>query len=670
MTVHLGRFRITTRIYAGFGILVALGLVLALVGVWELSATSRQVESLMKVSDQTARISRINWLLETINRAALGYQTKEDDAMVKEFAAAHAEASELIARSAQDAPTEDRRALYREVSEALPSLKSEFDELVQLTNLSKNASATLAKIGNTLAAATRHAVEVGRASSDARVMSTIGSLEVSVLSARLATARFTIFKTPAFLDQLHAAAAQADKDFAAVEALAHDDALKAPLADAHKGFDDYAKLADESAGAVLRNEALYEKTIAPRIQGMQQTLARAQTMMATRFESAKSETATKLATASLWQEGVCAVALLIGIVLAYVIGGSIAQPVSAMTAAMRRLAGGDKAVDVPSRDGADELADMAEAVEIFKQGMISAERLAAEREAESASKLERARRLDALTKAFDAKVGQMIGTLSAAASRMEKTASSMTGTAERTNEQSASVAAASEQTTANVQTVASATEELESSIQEIGRQVAQSAKIAGKAAEDAKRTDATVQILASGAQKIGEVVTLIQDIASQTNLLALNATIEAARAGEHGKGFAVVASEVKALATQTGTATEEIGSQITQIQEATQQAVAAIEGIATTIGEVNEIASAIAAAVEEQSSATREIARNVQQAARGAQQVSANIAAVKDGATDTGSSAKQVLDAAKELSRQAEQMTGEVNRFIGEVKIA
>src|SRR6185437_16204677 len=161
-------------------------------------------------------------------------------------------------------------------------------------------------------------------------------------------------------------------------------------------------------------------------------------------------------------------------------------------------------------------------------------------------------------------------------------------------------ASASEQTSANVQTVAASAEEMTSSISEIGRQVTQAATIAKQAVADAQRTNGTVNTLAEAAQKIGQVVQLIQDIASQTNLLALNATIEAARAGEAGKGFAVVASEVKSLANQTAKATEEIAGQIAAIQGATGSVVTAIRGIGGTIGEMSEIATAIASAIEEQ----------------------------------------------------------------------
>ncbi len=368
--------------------------------------------------------------------------------------------------------------------------------------------------------------------------------------------------------------------------------------------------------------------------------------------------------------GAIAGAALLCVFAALVIVRSVSHPISAMTEAMRRLAKRDMTTEVAGIGRKDEIGTMAEAVQVFKQSMIEADRLAAAQELDRAVKEKRAAALETLTRSFEAKIGKLVGMLSSAATEMQATSQSMSSMAGDTSERSATVASAAEEASTNVQTVASAAEELSSSITEITRQVAQSAKIAGKAVEDAKRTDATVQALASGAQKIGEVVTLIQQIAGQTNLLALNATIEAARAGEAGKGFAVVASEVKSLANQTAKATEDISVQVEQIRETTGQAVEAIRGIGTVIHEINEIAAAIAVAVEQQGATTKEIARNVQQAAAGAQAVTRNIASVKEASTASGAAATQVLSAANELSKQAEGLSGEVNGFIAEVKAA
>ncbi|MCS3449062.1 MULTISPECIES: methyl-accepting chemotaxis protein [Bradyrhizobium] len=348
----------------------------------------------------------------------------------------------------------------------------------------------------------------------------------------------------------------------------------------------------------------------------------------------------------------------------------ILNPIAALTGRMSRLAAGEVAETIPGAARKDEIGAMAAAVQVFKDNKIEADRLAAEKEAENDVKMRRARVLDDLTRTFEAKVTELVGGLSAASSVMEETAQSMSDTAAATNRQAAVVAAASDQTSTNVQTVASATEELTSSISEIARQVATSTEIAARAVDHARRTGDTARSLAEGAQKIGDVVTLIQSIAAQTNLLALNATIEAARAGEAGRGFAVVASEVKSLAGQTAKATTEISEQITAIQTASDETVTAIRSVIDVITEIDQIGTAIAAAIEEQGSATKEISRSVQEAARGTQEVNSNISGVQRAADDTGGAANQVLGAAEQLSTQSKDLAGQVNRFLSDVRAA
>jgi methyl-accepting chemotaxis protein len=348
----------------------------------------------------------------------------------------------------------------------------------------------------------------------------------------------------------------------------------------------------------------------------------------------------------------------------------VCAPIVDLTTRMSRLAEGNVAEEIPGAARSDEIGAMAAAVQVFKDNMIRAERLAAEKQAENDGKMRRAQALDELTSAFEAKVTELVGGLSQASTAMESTAQSMTSTAAQTNSQAAVVAAASEQTSTNVQTVASATEELTSSIAEIGRQVAQSTEIAARAVDNARRTGDTARALAEGAQKIGDVVTLIQNIAEQTNLLALNATIEAARAGDAGRGFAVVASEVKSLAGQTAKATTEISEQISAIQTASDETVSAIRNVADVIAEIDQIGTAIAAAIEEQGSATKEIARSVQEAARGTQEVNTNITGVQSAADHTGAAAREVLGAAEQLSTQSRDLAGQFDRFLTEVRAA
>ncbi|WP_185961424.1 methyl-accepting chemotaxis protein [Telmatospirillum sp. J64-1] len=341
-----------------------------------------------------------------------------------------------------------------------------------------------------------------------------------------------------------------------------------------------------------------------------------------------------------------------------------------MQAVMARLSGRDTDVSIEGTERGDEIGEMARALQVFRDNIVAADRLAQEQEAERQAREERARRIELLTQDFDGKAARALETVASAATELRATASSMSGTADLTAQRSTNVAGAAEQATANVQAVATAAEELSASIGEIARQVAHSSTISTSAAEQATRTDQIVRSLSDAADRIGQVVGLITDIASQTNLLALNATIEAARAGEAGKGFAVVANEVKSLANQTSKATEEIAAQIGGVQDSTRQAVEAISAIGQTIAEINTIAGTIAAAVEQQSAATQEISRNVQQTAAGTADVTVNIVAVTQAATETQEASVQVLNAAQELSQQAETIRSLVARFLGDVRTA
>ena len=294
------------------------------------------------------------------------------------------------------------------------------------------------------------------------------------------------------------------------------------------------------------------------------------------------------------------------------------------------------------------------------------DRMTAERQAKQDS--DAARR--ELAAGFERKIGSIVEAVAVATNEVQSLSSSMSNSNADTTRQTAAAAAASTQASSNVETVAAATEELTASINSIARQVTRSAEIANKAADEARRTNSVVEGLAAGTQKIGEVVTLIQSIASQTNLLALNATIEAARAGEHGRGFAVVASEVKALANQTAKATEEISTQIQDIQNATGEAVSAIQAIGGTIAEIDEISNEIAAAVDQQGAATKEIAGNVQQAANGTRDVNSNILSVSRASEVAAKATSKLLDAANGLSSQSERLKSEVATFVGSLHVA
>ncbi|WP_027584292.1 methyl-accepting chemotaxis protein [Bradyrhizobium sp. Ai1a-2] len=348
----------------------------------------------------------------------------------------------------------------------------------------------------------------------------------------------------------------------------------------------------------------------------------------------------------------------------------VSAGIASIVKPMQALGNGDLTAEVPHQGEKTEIGAMADTLQVFKEALIAKKAADEAAAADAEAKIERGRRVDAITSNFETMIGEIVQTVSSASTQLEAAAGTLSSTATRSQELTTTVASASEEASANVQSVASATEELSSSVTEISRQVQESARMAGDAVGQARSTNDRVSELSKAAARIGDVVELINTIAGQTNLLALNATIEAARAGEAGRGFAVVASEVKALAEQTAKATGEIGQQITGIQAATQDSVNAIKEISNTIERLSEISSTIAAAVEEQGAATQEISRNVQQAAQGTHQVSANITDVQRGATETGSASTQVLSAAKALSGDSSRLKVEVSKFLESVRAA
>jgi|GEM_PF-806630 len=374
---------------------------------------------------------------------------------------------------------------------------------------------------------------------------------------------------------------------------------------------------------------------------------------------------------SLAMEAIAAIGIIAGVAFGWFLSTSgIVRPMGKAVHGLQTLAEGHTDFEIEGTDRRDEVGDIARTMEAFRDNISKSRALEAEQDRNRQDRERRQQRVDELITQFDSSVIESLETLGAAATEMESTSETMTMIADDSSSRATTVAAAAEEASTNVNTVASASEELSSSVSEISRQVSDSHRIAEEAVSQARQTNQTIQGLSEAAQKIDDVIELISGIAEQTNLLALNATIEAARAGEAGKGFAVVASEVKALATQTGKATEDISSLITSMRSATGDSVEAIEAISSTIEKMNEISNAIAAAVEQQGAATQEIATNVQQAAVGTQEVSSNIGGVSASTDETKSAAEQVKSTAGELSVQATRLRGEVNAFLEDIRAA
>lgn len=434
-------------------------------------------------------------------------------------------------------------------------------------------------------------------------------------------------------------------------------------------IDGVANVQTSDQSEKLRNTAIKSRAVADDLQSKIQAIA---DRLSARVDSFSAAATDEYNSTSRLMMIVGAVGILLGMSLSFMVGQfGIAKPMHVLVDLLQRMANGE-AIEVTGAERKDEIGETARAVDDIKVMLAEKARKEAEEKVDQDLRLAAQRKAEMLRLAdqFEGAVGEMISTVSSAATELEASAATLTKTAETTQHRSSLVAEASGQASVNVQAVATATEEMASSINEISRQVQDSNRIAGDAVSQAQKTDARINELSRAADRIGEVVKFITSIAEQTNLLALNATIEAARAGEAGRGFAVVASEVKALATQTAKATEEISTQIAGMQAATHESVVAIKEIGGTIGRVSEISFAISAAVEEQGAATREISRNVQQAAQVTHQVATNIVDVNLGSAETGSASSQVLSAARALSNESNRLMAEMDTFLTTIRAA
>ncbi|QUS39827.1 HAMP domain-containing protein [Tardiphaga alba] len=360
--------------------------------------------------------------------------------------------------------------------------------------------------------------------------------------------------------------------------------------------------------------------------------------------------------------------LVVGVTMLFV--RRVVKPLVETTHAITRLAEGDRDIEVPARGRRDEIGEMAEALETLRINAIEAARLEAEHRAQQEAREARAARIDALTAEFDTASSEVIYGVGAAGEDVRRDAEATSRLASGSSERATNVAAGAEEASVSVSTIASAAEEMSVAVTSIAERLETCASIAAEAVREVGDADQRIVGLDHAVARIGDIIKFIQDIASQTNLLALNATIEAARAGDAGKGFAVVAGEVKALATQTAKATDEITAQIASIETETAAVVQAIKGVSQTIGRVDAVTADIAASVSQQRTATSEIAANAQQAATGTKDVSSNVGAVSTAMSEAEAAALRMIAKADDLSTRSGDLAQRISQFLGAVRAA
>jgi methyl-accepting chemotaxis protein len=671
---------IRVRLLAAFGLTTVMTLVAAIVGVTGFNSANSAVEAIANraipetqlvdaISEESVGLSEtlivfagstsIEARLENYNRVA-SYR----DALVRDLAALQALAGDAETAALREAAT-DLNELVESMNEVVERRLQIRDRRGSVTGEARDARADLA-------ASVEGALD---ASDEADIESLLRALlaanQIMIQFNEVDTATST-GEVDTIFDRFDENAGELDVNFAILGDVVTEvmQTQAETLINFGEGNNGVFQLRKDELAAVAAAEVVAEEARLS-AEALLSSVHIFKAEVADRVAASTSAADAAVITGRILLIAIAAIGIVVATAIAwFYVNNMLLKRLSAMARTMSALAEGNSDVNLGFTPGKDEIGDMARSVDVFRQNAIERARLEAETEEERRMKEKRSAAVESLIQVFEQASSDALGQVGEAAIRMETAARAMSSTAAATTGKSAAVAQASEGASQNVQTVAAAAEEMVSSIGEISQQISRSTEIAGSAVDQVEQTNGDVQRLDDAAKSIDNIVSLINDIAEQTNLLALNATIEAARAGEAGKGFAVVASEVKALASQTGAATQNISEHISGIQGATAKAVEAMSSIGGTIHEMSEIATAIAAAMEEQRAAAGEITRSAQEAADGTRDVFTNIQEVDQSTSETGESAGEVLEASLAVSRQSESLKAAVEQFLQEVRAA
>jgi methyl-accepting chemotaxis protein len=661
----LNGITITRRITLGFGLLILLIAVLGLLS-WA---------ALEKVSDnlrQVKRIAETSTAAAQLDLALTGLWPKIDAAILSEGAAVPA----LLADGARRIAAFDTalEPPYRDYSESVRQTVAVSDQLAAVRGKMPSVEAVFPPAIKAIADHRKLIFDAEGVAAIADLGTRLDDgIKQSLALAELAGAGLT----RSAADQLPGRASRLLTGWQEAQAIAKTLSAGANGSEEVDAFakllpaiESYAGLLKQSSDLLIERSGLRLNKLVP-IQMKLAERLRATSEAAQADQAALIGATSETAQFATLQSVVFpSIALAIGSLGAVLIALSITGPLRTITQAMRDLAAGDldAAVQMPHARG--EIGALAAALDSFRTNALARQDLELAQAQDQAAREARLRRLDALTKGLDTMTHGLLGELADAANRLEGTAQSLASVSQEATVQGNQIADASALASDSIQSVAVASDELDSSIAEIARQAALSQKIADEAREKAEAGMRSVGLLEISSRKIGDVVSLINQIANQTNLLALNATIEAARAGEAGKGFAVVASEVKTLAGQSSKATDEIAAQVADVQRVAEETAESIRTISSVITHVATIAASIASAVEEQSTATREIGKQASNAAAGAESVTRSLARIRQGIDVTSSSAGEVLSSAQNLSRETGVLRTELSSFLSDVRAA
>ncbi len=614
------------RIFCGTGLLVLLGLGIAAFSWRALGTVSRRVNNLSQQAEESVTIQRVDRTLDTVARAALVYRLTGDEQMARSGEAADLAAESGIKQLAGASGNETQRTIYATVLGRIGNFRQSRNVLQimggQLDELRSDIEAAAAKAAKRAAMLTQAAIESG----DVALIAKAITVEQAVQQMHVASWRFIATIAPADRAAFQKQAEHAAAVMNVLQEAELPDEIAGPTAQLGLGLGIYATAFDQFSALLIRQKAQFDEQIAPQLAALQVDMHAAADAQRQQTEQARQDTSEVIEQTSMLQRILAASALVVGVLVAAVAGRSILRPVAKMTDAMTGLAAGNTAITLPRWRALDEIGQMAAALEVFRTQGIHNKQMAIDQEEEHVKST--AEKLAALTNMADlveAETSRGLAEVIQRSEAMATTVESMNSSALRVGASALGAGAAAALAQANAQTVTFSAEQLSASVREISSQIGLSGKVVERAVSASQETRCKIDELNEKVTKIAVVTEIISSIATQTNLLALNATIEAARAGDAGKGFAVVAGEVKALATQTASATHDIARYLAELKAATLISVTSVGQIEDTIAEINAISGTIATAIGQQGEATAKIAHNVAQAGHAADEMACRV---------------------------------------------